>query len=70
MIKALEVEEGTWHADELRGAGEAFLASTTREIQPVRSIDGTELGSAPGPVTLEAEKAFAETVASELATRS
>jgi branched-chain amino acid aminotransferase len=70
LIKAMPVAEGEYPLGDLLGASEAFLASTTREIQPIRSVDGTELGSAPGPVTLEAEKAFADTVASELATRS
>jgi branched-chain amino acid aminotransferase len=66
MIKALQVEEGTWHADELRGAGEAFLASTTREIQPVAAVDGTAFAAAPGPRTREAQEAFAETLGREL----
>jgi branched-chain amino acid aminotransferase len=39
--------------DELLGASEAFLASTTREVQPVGAIDGREF-EAPGPVTRQA----------------
>jgi branched-chain amino acid aminotransferase len=66
MIKALQVEEGSWHADELRGATEAFLASTTREIQAVSSIDGRVFPAAPGPRTREAQEAFAETLGREL----
>jgi branched-chain amino acid aminotransferase len=66
MIKALEVEEGTWHVDELRGASEAFLASTTREIQAVSSVDGIVFPAAPGPRTQEAQAAFAETLGKEL----
>jgi branched-chain amino acid aminotransferase len=66
MIKALEVEEGTWHVDDLRGASEAFLASTTREIQAVSSIDGKAFQEAPGPRTREAQEAFAETLGREL----
>jgi branched-chain amino acid aminotransferase len=66
MIKALHVEEGTWHVNDLRGAGEAFLASTTREIQAVASIDGTAFPTAPGPRTREAQEAFAETLGREL----
>jgi branched-chain amino acid aminotransferase len=66
LVKALDVEEGEWQIDDLRGAGEAFLASTTREIQPVASIDGKALASAPGPRTLEAQQAFAETLGREL----
>ena len=47
LVKALDVEEGTWPVDDLRAAGEAFLASTTREIQAVSAIDGAELPAAP-----------------------
>jgi branched-chain amino acid aminotransferase len=66
MIKALDVEEGTWHVDDLRAAGEAFLASTTREIQAVAAIDGRVLPAAPGPRTREAQEAFAQTLGHEL----
>jgi len=66
MIKALQVEEGTWHVDDLRGAQEAFLASTTREIQAVSSVDGRVFPAAPGPRTQEAQAAFAETLGKEL----
>jgi branched-chain amino acid aminotransferase len=66
LLAAMPVAEGEYPLADLLGASEAFLASTTREIQPVRSVDGAELGRAPGPVTSEAEKAFAATVAREL----
>ncbi|HET8954343.1 MAG TPA: aminotransferase class IV [Solirubrobacterales bacterium] len=66
MIKALHVEEGSWHLDDLRAASEAFLASTTREIQPVSSVDGRVFPVAPGPRTQEAQAAFAETLGREL----
>jgi branched-chain amino acid aminotransferase len=66
MIKALHVETGSWHIDDLRGAGEAFLASTTREIQAVSSVDDTVFPAAPGPRTREAQEAFAETLGREL----
>jgi branched-chain amino acid aminotransferase len=66
LVKALDVAEGTWRVDDLRAAGEAFLASTTREIQAVAAIDGTNLPAAPGPRTREAQQAFAETLGREL----
>jgi branched-chain amino acid aminotransferase len=66
LVKALDVEEGEWPAEDLRGAGEAFLASTTREIQAVSAIDGNELPEAPGPRTREAQAAFAEALDREL----
>ncbi len=66
LVKALEVEEGAWPVADLRAAEEAFLASTTREIQAVAAIDGTELAAAPGPRTREAQEAFAATLGQEL----
>lgn len=45
--------ERSIHLDEmLAKADEAFLASTTREVQAVSAIDGREFGG-PGPVTSE-----------------
>jgi branched-chain amino acid aminotransferase len=66
LIKALAVEEGAWPVADLRAASEAFLASTTREIQAVAAIDGVELSDAPGPRTREAQAAFATTLGQEL----
>jgi branched-chain amino acid aminotransferase len=66
LIAALEVEEGSWPLDDLLAASEAFLASTTREVQAVAAVDGAELPSVPGPRTLEAQEAFAAAVAREL----
>ena len=66
LVKALHVEEGAWPVADLRAANEAFLASTTREIQAVSAIDGAELPSAPGPRTREAQEAFAATLGKEL----
>jgi len=66
MIEALQVEEGTWDVEDLRNAEEAFLASTTREIQAVSSVDGRAFDAAPGPRTREAQDAFAETLGREL----
>lgn len=66
LVKALHVEEGSFHIDDLRSASEAFLASTTREIQAVSAIDGRTLPAAPGPRTRQAQEAFAETLGREL----
>jgi branched-chain amino acid aminotransferase len=52
--------------DELSQVREAFLASTLREVHPVRSIDGTELPGAPGPLTRAAADAMRERIAAEL----
>lgn len=66
LVKTLHVEEGAWPVTDLRAAQEAFLASTTREIQAVSAIDGRALPEAPGPRTREAQEAFAETLGCEL----
>jgi branched-chain amino acid aminotransferase len=65
-MEALEVEEGHWPVADLRAAKEAFLASTTREIQAVSSVDGESLSEAPGPQTREASVAFAAVLEREL----
>lgn len=68
LLKAVPgIEEGAWTLDQVKGASEAFLASTTREIQAVASIDGVELPAAPGPRTREAHEAFVATRDAELA---
>lgn len=66
LVKVLDVEEGAWPVADLRAAEEAFLASTTREIQAIAAIDGRDLAAAPGSRTREAQEAFAATLASEL----
>jgi branched-chain amino acid aminotransferase len=66
IARELHVEEGAWAVDDLRGAREAFLASTTREVQAVTAIDGRQLEECPGPRTREAVEAFARVVEREL----
>jgi branched-subunit amino acid aminotransferase/4-amino-4-deoxychorismate lyase len=61
----LHVEEGAWPVDDLLGAHEAFIASTTREVQAVSAIDGHEL-EAPGARTREAAETFVRVVEREL----
>ncbi|WP_440069894.1 aminotransferase class IV [Streptosporangium sp. OZ121] len=47
-------------------AEEAFLTSTTRDIQPIRAVDRTVLPAAPGPITAKAMQIFAERSAADL----
>jgi branched-chain amino acid aminotransferase len=51
--------------DVVRGASEVFLASTTRDVQPVSAWDDVEL-PAPGPVTQAAQEAWREREATML----
>jgi branched-chain amino acid aminotransferase len=66
LIEALDVEEGQWPVEDLRAASEAFLASTTREVQPVAEIDGRRLEQAPGERTEEAAAAFRRALEREM----
>jgi branched-chain amino acid aminotransferase len=65
VIEALHVEEGEFAVSDLRGTHEAFLASTTREVQTVSAIDGREL-PVDGAMTAAAGEAFAAALAAEL----
>jgi branched-chain amino acid aminotransferase len=37
---------------------EAFLTSSTRDVQPIGTIDGRALPACPGPLTVAARDAF------------
>jgi branched-chain amino acid aminotransferase len=52
-------EEADIPLEELYGAEEAFLTSTTRDVQPIRAVDSTVLTAAPGPITRKAMEIFA-----------
>ena len=45
---------------EFAEADEAFLTSTTRDVQPIRAVDGAVFPAAPGPITRKAIEVFAE----------
>jgi len=66
IVRELDVAEGEWPLGDLLAAEEAFLASTTREVQPVSAVDGNELPSVPGARTDEAAEAFAAVLEREL----
>jgi branched-chain amino acid aminotransferase len=65
VIERCEVETGQFGIGDVMAASEAFLASTTREIQPVHAIDGQPIPTAPAPRTAEARVAFLDAVAAE-----
>jgi branched-chain amino acid aminotransferase len=44
----------------LASAEEAFLTGTTRDVQPIRLVDGAALPAVPGPLTRKAGQIFAE----------
>ena len=65
IMERCEVETGHFGIGDVMASSEAFLASTTREVQPVDSIDGQPVPTAPSPRTTEAARAFAEALAEE-----
>jgi len=66
IVERLEVEEGEFPLGDLLAAPEAFLASTTREVQPIDRIDDNEYSAAPGPLTLLATAAFEAALEADL----
>ena len=52
--------------DSLLACEEAFLSSTTREVQPIACIDGTRLASVAGPVSERLAAAFRDLVRRDL----
>lgn len=66
--EGLAVAEQPLRTDELAGADEAFLTSTTRELVALREVDGRPIGAEwPGPVTTRLQTAYAREVARERA---
>lgn len=57
VLEVSDAEERVVTSDELLGCAEAFLASTTREVQPVSRIEDAEL-AAPGERTREVAAAL------------
>ena len=54
------VEEASLIRSDLYLADEIFMTGTAAEVMPVRSVDDHEIGA--GPVTLELQKAYLDTV--------
>ena len=62
----IPVAEVALAMDTLASADEAFLTSTTRELQPIALVDGGALPDPPGPITSKLAAAFADLVARDL----
>lgn len=63
VIEWAGAEEEDLPAAALALADEAFLSGTTRNVQPIRAVDGIALPAAPGPVTQKAAAVFAQKAA-------
>jgi branched-chain amino acid aminotransferase len=62
----IEIDERPLPLDALHGADEAFLTSTTREVQPIAAVDDRTLPATPGPVTTALAAAFTDLIARDL----
>jgi branched-chain amino acid aminotransferase len=61
----IDVREQVLRDDDLFGADEAFLTSTTREIVPIVTVDDRTIGHGkPGTVTVKLLKAFRDRISS------
>ena len=61
----IPVAERPFREDELRRAAEMMLLSTSREVMPVVSVDGMEVGDgSPGQLTRKIQAAFSEVIRS------
>ncbi len=56
--EGIPVAEETMPLTALRESKEAFLTSTTREVQPIETVDGSPLPDVPGPLTARLRAAF------------
>ena len=68
VLAVMDVEERPMTLDELLGAEEAFLASTTHEVMPIHRVDDRDLPATPGPVTRQASERVMEHISAALAT--
>ncbi len=59
----MDIQEDRFSPDQLYGAEEVFLTSTTSEIMPITQVDGRPIGEGrPGSVTLRLWEAYQERV--------
>ena len=58
LLEITDAEKTPLPLSALSEAEEAFLSSATRGVHPIRSVDGTDLPSCPGPLTKSARSSF------------
>lgn len=66
VTEACEVVERDLSLAELAGAEEAFLTSSTREVQPIRAVDASPLPAVPGSLTRAAAEALAALIVADI----
>jgi branched-subunit amino acid aminotransferase/4-amino-4-deoxychorismate lyase len=66
LFTTIDVTEQIVARDDLPRVREAFMASTLREVHPVRAIDGAALPAAPGALTQESASRIRAHIEQEL----
>ena len=66
LLEQLDIAETHLPVKDLPGVPEAFLASSTRIVQSIARIDGTELPVVDGPLTAAAAKAMTDLIATDI----
>lgn len=66
LLVVADARERVTTLDDLTSISEAFLASSLREVQPVRAIDGRSVDAAPGPVSADAARRVREHIEAAL----
>ena len=66
VVTLMDVDERPATLEDIHTAAEAFIASTTREVQAVRQVEDHEFPGAPGEHTRAAAKALREHIREEL----
>ncbi len=66
LLEGAVAERDDLTVGELRAADEAFLTSSTRDVQPISVVDGHRLGAVPGPLTEAVAAAYAAVVERDL----
>jgi branched-chain amino acid aminotransferase len=69
VLDLADAEERSCTLDELLSADEAFIASTTREVQPVASVDGQAIGDAAADAAVFAGGPIARDLAARVHAR-
>ena len=64
--EGIVLEEKAVPISSLERAEEAFLTSTTREVQPIREVDGRLISNVPGEVTCRLQRSFRVLMDAEL----
>ena len=66
LLEEMTVTERSVAPDEFARSSEAFLTSSTRDVNAIAQVDDLVLPEAPGPVTVAAQAAFADLCARSL----